>query len=207
MNPLIVDFDGTLIPFESISLLRFRFHLKHPFQVSQLRDWRNEGKQVEKLELWRNVPFRVDKLLMRKSILELIAEYKSQGSKVYLVSGSSEEQLHDISEFLGIFDGVSGSTLHTNLTGFNKRNYLIEQFGHFGFDYVGNSIADIPIWKVAKNGFNVNSTRKLRHEITCQQVTVRSIQTQRTISEMKRFFVLLFSVGPKTNTHLNPASK
>ena len=54
------------------------------------------------------------------------------------------------------------------------RPKLIEKFGNKGFDYIGNSISDLEIWKVSKKAitFNASNSLKLRLEKTFEKVVI-----------------------------------
>src|SRR5262249_51777107 len=46
-----------------------------------------------------------------------------------------------------------------NLSGENKADALVKNFGYAAFDYAGNSKTDLPVWRVARFGTMVNTSR------------------------------------------------
>ena len=50
----------------------------------------------------------------------------------------------------------------TNLAGQAKADALVRAFGAKGFDYVGDSVADLPVWAAAREAIAVGPTAKLR---------------------------------------------
>lgn len=58
-----------------------------------------------------------------------------------------------------LFCGGKGSDTGKNMTGNSNASYLTETFAS-GFDYVGNSDADIPVWKVAQCAYAYNASEK-----------------------------------------------
>lgn len=53
-----------------------------------------------------------------------------------------------VAEHLTLFDEVIG-TEEINFASENKRDLLVRRYGERGFEYVGNSSADLPVWKSA----------------------------------------------------------
>jgi hypothetical protein len=54
-----------------------------------------------------------------------------------------------------------GSTPDHNLTGSRKAERLAADYGAQGFDYAGNSAADLPVWRVARQGIVCNAPRRV----------------------------------------------
>ena len=69
-----------------------------------------------------------------------------------------------VANHVGIFDEVLGSDGKTNLRGGNKLKALIARFGERGFDYAGNSSADFPVWRGAREAIVVNASRAVLQE-------------------------------------------
>src|SRR5208337_3575267 len=62
-----------------------------------------------------------------------------------------------VANHVGLFDEVLGSDGRTNLRGANKLKLLTEKFGERGFDYAGNSSADLAVWRGAREAIVVNA--------------------------------------------------
>src|SRR6185312_5383595 len=65
-----------------------------------------------------------------------------------------------VADYIGIFDEVLASDGTTNLRSRNKLKLLVEKFGH-GFDYAGNSSADLAVWRGAREAIVVNASRTI----------------------------------------------
>ena len=52
-----------------------------------------------------------------------------------------------------------------NLSAHAKRDELVERFGESGYDYVGNSRADLPVWETARKAYLVDVDARV--EATC----------------------------------------
>src|SRR5207253_406783 len=68
------------------------------------------------------------------------------GTSVYLVTASHRKFAEAVANHLGIFEGWWASDGEINLSGTAKRDLLVGAFGEKGFDYVGDSRADLKIW-------------------------------------------------------------
>jgi 4-hydroxybenzoate polyprenyltransferase len=62
-----------------------------------------------------------------------------------------------VAEHLGVFDAVIATDAERNLSAHAKRDALVRKFGHRGFDYVGNSRDDLPVWAAARKAYVVNA--------------------------------------------------
>ena len=67
-----------------------------------------------------------------------------------LVTGSHQRFADSIAQNLDLFDRVQGSDEKVNLTNTRKREWLVEQYGEGGFDYIGNDKDDLKVWPSAR---------------------------------------------------------
>jgi hypothetical protein len=154
--PLCVDLDGTLVRTDCLweAAVRILFH--HPSQLVGilLGCWR--GKAWIKRQLGQAVPLPVESLPYNADVIVLITQAKSAGRKVVLVTASDQLMADAIAAHLKLFDEAIGSDGATNLKGPAKAGLLVKKFGRGGFDYAGDSAADIPVWEAARRAYAVN---------------------------------------------------
>ncbi len=158
-NVLCVDLDGTLVHtdllLESLlSLLRSR-----PFYIFFLPFWWFRGKAYLKNEIAVRVDFSEAYLPMNKDVVDHIVSARQSGAYVALVTGSHQSLADAISGGVaaGLFDEVKGTSGDINLTSTQKRDWLVERFGHKGFDYIGNDTDDLNVWPDANQALVVSS--------------------------------------------------
>ncbi len=158
--PLCVDLDGTLIRtdllWESLLLLlrqNFWALLLVPF-------WALRGRAALKHQVARRVTIDAASLPYNKELLDWIFEQKQLGRSILLATGSNEKLASEVADYLGCFDEVLASTESVSLTGSAKQAALVIKFGHRQFDYVGNSQADISVWKHARTAIVVNASAR-----------------------------------------------
>src|SRR5208282_4172538 len=89
-------------------------------------------------------------------VINLIKQEKSAGRKTILITASDQVMADGIAAHLKLFDEAIGSDGVTNLKGPAKAELLVKKFGRGGFDYAGDSAADIPVWEAARRAYAVN---------------------------------------------------
>ncbi|SPC11711.1 conserved membrane hypothetical protein [Cupriavidus taiwanensis] len=159
--PLVVDLDGTLIRTDMLHESALRVLRDSPANVLRIPLWLSRGKAVLKERLAGLVNIDPASLPYNAELLEWLKGQKAEGRKLILCTASDKSMALAIAEYLTIFDEVMASDGVTNLAGPNKASALHQRFGQAGFDYVGNSSADIAVWRCARNAIVVNGSASL----------------------------------------------
>ncbi len=149
--PLVVDLDGTLIRTDMLHESALRVLRDSPGSALRIPLWLSRGKALLKERLAGLVEIDPASLPYNTELLEWLKVQKSEGRKLILCTASDKSLALAIAEHLTIFDEVMASDGVTNLAGPNKAAVLHQRFGQAGFDYVGNSSADIAVWRCARN--------------------------------------------------------
>jgi hypothetical protein len=107
------------------------------------------------------------KLPYRQPLVKYLEKERATGRKIHLVSGADETIVTDVGAHIGLFDSVRGSNGYLNLKGAEKLAWLDARFPG-GFDYIGDSAADLPIWRAIGRamlvGKAINYAPRLREE-------------------------------------------
>ena len=160
--PLVVDLDGTLTPSDTLHETAVRYALSRPVEaLINIPRWLTHGRAWLKQQLAVAAPLNVAALPYATSVTDQIEQARAAGSEIVLSTASDITVAQRISDHLGIFDRVMASDGEVNLAGENKANALIEVYGAGGFDYIGNSSADLPVWAKARNAYVVSSDASL----------------------------------------------
>lgn len=117
----------------------------NPFIVFQMLLWLRQGKAVLKREVVSRVELDSTMFPYNSEIIDFIARSKSD-RKTVLVTGSDQAIANFVAVDTDLFDVAKGSDGKTNLTAHNKREWLIQEFGVNGFDYIGNDGDDLVVW-------------------------------------------------------------
>lgn len=164
--PLVVDLDGTLIAGDLLAETLIAQLARTPAMAPSLFARLRRGKADLKHFLVDLHPLNVSHLPYRQPVLDLIAQARADGRRVYLATASHEHYARAIADHLGLFDGFFASSATQNLASHRKADLLVAEFGEGNFDYVGNSADDLAVWKRARHcyaiGLNGGVARRLR---------------------------------------------
>lgn len=163
-TPLVIDLDGTLIHSDLLLESGLSFLKRQPLRFLSPLSWLAKGKAILKTRLAQSAPIDVSVLPYNPSVLKLIAREKAQGRQIVLATASHQSYAEQIADHLGLFDRVLATDEHLNLSAHRKRDALIREFGEGGFDYAGNSMDDLPVWKAARFAYVVNSNGKITRQ-------------------------------------------
>jgi 4-hydroxybenzoate polyprenyltransferase/phosphoserine phosphatase len=163
---LCVDLDGTLIASDVLYETAARYTGGNPFKLIRAAIWLGEGRQVLKQRLAERATIDVTALPYREEVIALVREAREAGRPTYLVTAATESTAQAVADHLGIFDGVVASnTARGNLAGDRKAEYLIDRFGEGGYEYIGDSAKDMPVWRSARRAVGVGLTPRNRREL------------------------------------------
>lgn len=104
-------------------------------------------------------------LPLRDEVLDLMHAALRAERPVVLTSGADQSQVNALAQHLGLPAPHFGSNGLDDLTGEAKAALLVERFGTGGFDYVGNSTADLPVWREAQQVIAVAPPQSLATRI------------------------------------------
>lgn len=154
--PLFVDVDGTLLradlSLESfVRVLRSGLVLALGLLLALLR-----GRAAAKTFAARHDPIDPAVLPYRREVLDLIAAARAEGRPVILASASHWRPVAAIARHLGLTDPVLASNCRRNLKGAAKLAAIRALIGQgTPFDYAGDSAADRPLWRAARQGWTL----------------------------------------------------
>ncbi len=159
--PLIVDLDGTLTKSDTMHEGLLSLISRHPARIPRILLWLTKGKAAFKEKLAKESLVDIETLPLRGEVIAQISAARDAGRQVLLVSASNQRQVDDVAKQTGLFDEAAGSTATRNLAGQEKARWLLERFGEKGFDYIGDSQADLPVWACARKAYIVGANQSL----------------------------------------------
>jgi 4-hydroxybenzoate polyprenyltransferase/phosphoserine phosphatase len=163
--PLCVDLDGTLVATDTLHEALLAAVRRKPALLFRLPFWLALGKAGFKRRLTAQAELDCTLLPYRAEVLEWLREQKSEQRKLCLVTASDQSVADAVAAHLSpLFDEAWGSDGAHNLNGPSKRDFLVARFGEGGYDYVGNSAADLPVWQSARKVIIAGASRKLEAE-------------------------------------------
>jgi 4-hydroxybenzoate polyprenyltransferase len=153
--PLVVDLDGTLIYTDILQESLIHYFKSSIFSIFKILIWVLRGKVYLKNKISSKIVLPYSLLPYNFELINWL-KTKKKDQKLILCTGTCQFDADKISNHLGLFDEVIGTSEFFNFSGKNKAFYLRERFGEKGFDYVGNSFADIHVWKISRYAYGVN---------------------------------------------------
>jgi 4-hydroxybenzoate polyprenyltransferase/phosphoserine phosphatase len=155
-RPLVVDLDGTLIHSDLLWEAVVLFLKQNILRAWLLPLWLLRGKAGFKEQLAREVELDPAALPYDQTVLELVRTERARGRTVVLATGSQRIFAERIAAHLGLFDLVLATGDGVNLTSHNKARRLAELYGSKGYDYIGNSRADLAVWLDCADPYSVH---------------------------------------------------
>ena len=159
---LVVDLDHTLVKSDL---------LFETFWSAFGQDWRcpfraalalGQSKAALKRYLAEAADVDITLLPYDAEVINYIRSWRETGGRIALVTASDNKIAQDIAAHLQLFDEVYGSEGTENLKGARKAKFLVDTYGDKQFAYMGDSQADLAVWKHAKRAITVNLSSKMR---------------------------------------------
>lgn len=163
--PLCVDLDGTLIHGDSLyesTLLLLRQNFLY---VLLLPMWLLKGRAFLKRQIATRVSLDPAALHYRRDVMNFVVNEHRSGRKIFLATAADFMLAEAVSQHLGIFSGVIASDGDRNMKSSAKAKTLSEKFGEKNFDYIGDSRADIAVWKRARHAYVVSRSKAFPQEV------------------------------------------
>ena len=181
MKTLIVDLDGTLLKsdllFESfwsacgkdfmapINALRAVLHGR-----ARLKRYLAGSSDINP----KTLPFN-------EEVVKYIRSFINDGGRAVLVTASDEILARKVVEHLQIFDEGHGSSDSINLKGSVKERFISERFGENSYSYMGDSKADLHVWKSANKAITVNGSSSLKKKVEKLGISCEHMDTTKRL--------------------------
>ncbi len=159
--PLCVDLDGTLIRTDSLVESVLELIKRRPHLILLFPLWLLRGKAAFKAAIASRVMLAPATLPYRDGFVTWVRE-QAQSRPVYLTTAAHHTIAEPIARHIGCFAGVI-ATNSINMSARNKASALSARFGERQFDYAGNSMDDIPVWRHARRAIVVGCSGPLLH--------------------------------------------
>ena len=157
---LCVDLDGTLIRGNLLWECVLALLKSRPLTLFLLPFWLLSGKAFVKRKLAVKTRLNPARLPYRQEVIELLQRERAEGRRIALVTAADRQLAESVAHHVALFDEVYASDGELNLKGKSKAAFLAEHFTGPGFEYVGDSAADLEVWRKAQGAYVVGSTRR-----------------------------------------------
>jgi 4-hydroxybenzoate polyprenyltransferase len=164
-RPLCVGLDGTLVGtntlWESVILML----RKRPWLILLAPIWMLGGRARFKRAIAQRVPLDAALLPYREELLAALRAGKERGRKLVLATAADSDVAQRVARHVGLFDEVFSSDGETNLKASRKRDRLSAAYATSGFDYVGDSHADLQIFEKATRGYLIAASKSVARHV------------------------------------------
>lgn len=168
--------DGTFVQTDTLVEQCLLYLKEKPGRLMTLISWIFKGRAFFKSRLARAVHLDFDNLPYNLGLLAFLRKQVEAGRPIYLTTAADELVAGEIAQRFKLFSGVIASDGTQNLKGREKADRLCREFGERGFDYAGNSKADIEVWNRARHALVVAPSPYLASKVS-QNVPVTYCQT------------------------------
>lgn len=190
-RPLCVDLDGTLVGtdtlWESVLLLLRR----QPWLVLLVPFWLLGGRRRFRRAVADRVSLDASALPYREELLTALRKSKQHGRRLVLAVDDDRALGERIALHVGLFDEISASDGPERPEAPHRRKHerLAAAYADGGFDYVGDSHADLAVFDRAARGYLVSASKsvasKARQNRNVSIVSTRPSITRALIKEMR----------------------
>ncbi|WP_439533388.1 UbiA family prenyltransferase [Polymorphobacter sp.] len=178
-RPLVVDLDNSLIRTDLLYEAGFAYLGDHPRGIVPLLARLVEGKAAVKMHLARHVDIDATTLPYNADVLARIEAARAAGRPVHLASASPEKFVRAVAAHLAVFDDVHFTSDGVNLGAANKARHLNGLFGEKGYDYIGDSRADLPVWRSAHSAIAIGPSSGVARQLRRDHPTAEIVPVER----------------------------
>lgn len=162
---MVVDLDNTLVKSDLLHESFFQSLSNGILHYFNIIKYLFKGKAPIKQYLANQGAIDYSLLPYNTDVLAVIRQAREEGRPVYLATASDSLHAEGVGAHLGLFDAILSSDGRTNLSGKAKAKRLVATFGERGFDYIGDSAADIEVWARANKAVTVGAGPFLRRRV------------------------------------------
>ena len=178
--PLVVDLDGTLLVTDSLWESVTSMISRQPQRCLELPLFLLKGRAAFKSAVAPYALNHVAEWPYNEAVLEVIREAKREGREVCLATAAHKDIAGKVADHLGLFDcvlateyeGTEDHVVSNNLKGEKKAEALCARYGEKGFDYIGDSSADLAVWSRARKAIIVGRNRIIASQLEEQGIPV-----------------------------------
>jgi 4-hydroxybenzoate polyprenyltransferase/phosphoglycolate phosphatase-like HAD superfamily hydrolase len=162
---LVVDLDGTLLRSDMLHETLWDTLARDPSAITGGLLALMGGRAALKAWLADRSEIRAATLPFDPRVIARVEAWRGVGGRTALVTATDQRLAEAVAAHLGLFDEVHGSSETANLKGEAKARFLAERFGARGFDYIGDSHADLAVWAVAEGATSVGAPGRVRRRL------------------------------------------
>jgi phosphoserine phosphatase len=166
--PLIVDLDGTLIDGDTLHLSLALLVRQRPWVAPVLPFVVFAGRAQFKRYVSDRVSLPADSLPYRRDVLDFVRRERAHERHIILATAADHRIANAVAKHLALFDSVIASDGSHNAKGIGKLESIRAHLGDGDFDYIGDSMADVPVFRAARRSYLVCPGNALSHAVRAE---------------------------------------
>jgi 4-hydroxybenzoate polyprenyltransferase/phosphoserine phosphatase len=179
---LCVDLDGALVHTDTLLESVLSLLKRDPRVLFWCLAWLIKGRAHLKRKIAERSRLDVAELPYNLELLGFLEAERASGTRIVLATGADRAIANGVSAHLGLFDEVLASDGAVNMTGVRKAQALAARFGAGRFRYIGNSAADLPVWRSAGEAIVSNGGPGLLRRLKREGISPKLVFTAPRIS-------------------------
>src|SRR6516162_122638 len=172
---VVVDLDGCLLASDTLWESLLVYLRRNPFNIVRAFIWLIQGKTVFKWNIATHVTLDVTGLPYRPEVISLLEDLKGRRRRILLATGAHISIASRVADHLGIFSGVLATDNGPAVTGERKRSLVLSELGQCCFAYIGNSSADLPVWRASELAIMVDAPKRCGKRLRQDQKRVLTL--------------------------------
>ncbi len=160
--PLCVDLDGTLIEGDTLRISLRHLAVRRPWVLLAVPFFLLRGRASMKAFVAGQFVPDPARLTWRPEVLEFLREERMRGRRVVLATAANRRIAERVADYLDLFDAVVATDLESNVKGANKAVQIRKSLGCNEFDYMGDSRADLAVFRTARLSYLVDASPSVR---------------------------------------------
>lgn len=153
--PLVVDLDGTLIDGDTLHLSLAKLARERPWVVPVLPLVVLGGRARFKEFVSHRISLDPASLPYRSDVIAFVRQERATARPVVLATAAHRRIADAVATHLGLFDSVIATDGTHNAKGDGKLTSIRAHLHLADFDYIGDSLADVPVFRAARQSYLV----------------------------------------------------
>ncbi len=176
LKPLVMDVDGTFLRTDMLFECLWAGLGQDP--LATLKAVFRHGTRPATLKpiLADIAQINVAHLPVNEDLKRLANENIGAGRRVILASASDKRLVDDLAKAHGLDAETFGTENGVNMKGKTKAAALTQAFGENGFDYAGDSRADLAVWPQAESAIVIGRAHGAAHSLAKAEKNVTTIE-------------------------------
>jgi 4-hydroxybenzoate polyprenyltransferase/phosphoserine phosphatase len=162
---LCVDLDGTLVATDTLDECLLCIARRSPQKLLKIPLWLLGGKAQFKERVAEAAAQDLCSLPYRPSVCEYIEARAAEGEEVVLATAANWRIAKQVAGECKFIQNVLASDEKTNLSGERKLTAIRDYAAGRPFDYMGDHVKDLKIWRAARNAIVVGKSARLAAKV------------------------------------------